>query len=221
MLLDSFYLILSNSYINAMTQKLLYITVLISLMLSVCMTGCLQQNKKADSLISQEHEALLQSLGDSLTQAPYAVNSMIDSMLVKEKDSAFYFRLILLKMRIKFVVSEIDSLSQLFHRVESYCKRHEESLHGKELYAYVYNMKGNVYARKALMDSACIFFEKAYEYAKEADMSKLPDICLNLADANVRHGRYDLGAYWYRQTVYAFDAKEVPEQERFPAYYGL
>lgn len=156
MLLDSFYLILSNSYINAMTQKLLYIIVLISLMLSVCMTGCLQQNKKADSLISQEHEALLQSLGDSLTQAPYAVNSMIDSMLVKEKDSAFYFRLILLKMRIKFVVSEIDSLSQLFHLVESYCKRHEESLHGKELYAYVYNMKGNVYARKALMDSACI-----------------------------------------------------------------
>lgn len=67
MLLDSFYLILSNSYINAMTQKLLYITVLISLMLSVCMTGCLQQDKKADSLISQEHEALLQSLGDSLT----------------------------------------------------------------------------------------------------------------------------------------------------------
>lgn len=67
MLLDSFYLILSNSYINAMTQKLLYITVLISLMLSVCMTGCLQQDKKADFLISQEHEALLQSLGDSLT----------------------------------------------------------------------------------------------------------------------------------------------------------
>lgn len=221
MLLDSFYLILSNSYINAMTQKLLYITVLISLMLSVCMTGCLQQDIKADSLISQEHEALLQSLGDSLIQAPYAVNSMIDSMLVKEKDSAFYFRLILLKMRIKFVVSEIDSLSQLFHLVESYCKRHEESLHGKELYAYVYNMKGNVYARKALMDSACIFFEKAYEYAKEADMSKLPDICLNLADANVRHGRYDLGSYWYRQALYAFDAKEVPEQERFPAYYGL
>lgn len=91
MLLDSFYLILSNSYINAMTQKLLYITVLISLMLSVCMTGCLQQNKKADSLISQEHEALLQSLGDSLTQAPYAVNSMIDSMLVKEKTVPFIF----------------------------------------------------------------------------------------------------------------------------------
>lgn len=221
MLLGSFYLFLPQSYTNAMTQKLLCIILFISLALSVCMTGCLRHEPKAVSLASQEQDALMKSLNDSLAKNPSAVAPVIDSLLITASDSIAYYRLLLLKMRIKFFAFELDSFFLLFNQVDSYCERHQDAGQSKAFYASIYNMKGNVYARKALMDSACLFFEKAYEYAIDSEQDNLPDICLNLADANVRHGRYDLGAYWYRQALYAFDAKQVPAQERFPAYYGL
>lgn len=49
----------------------------------------------------------------------------------------------------------------------------------------------------------------------------MPDICLNQADAYVKQGRYDLGSLWYNRALSIADSLNMPEAQRFPAYYGL
>ena len=56
-------------------------------------------------------------------------------------------------------------------------------------------------------------------YAGEAP--KRLDICLNLAGAYVRYGRFDLGSMWYRRSLSLADTLGLPEEKRFPIYYGL
>ena len=206
---------------DAMKQKLLFVLILLVLVSPFFMTGCLQKEKQTSDLAWRQGGALMQHLEDSLPKNPLGVERVIDSLLVSETDSVFYYRLLLLKMRIKFLAAEIDSSIYLLNQIKSYCQRHEKELNSKRIYAYLYNMQGNIYGRKALMDSSRMAFEKAYEYAKDVDLENLPDICINLADANVRGGRYDWGAYWYRQALSVFDARQAAGEKRFPAYYGL
>lgn len=49
----------------------------------------------------------------------------------------------------------------------------------------------------------------------------MPDICLNLADVYVKQGRYDLGSLWYNRSLAIADSLNMPDEQRFPAYYGL
>ena len=49
----------------------------------------------------------------------------------------------------------------------------------------------------------------------------LHDISINLADAFVRTGHYDKGAMWYRKALSYCDSLKIPEEKRFPVYYGL
>lgn len=204
-----------------MKRKFLFTIILLILVFPIIMTGCLRKEKQADDLAWRQDDTLMQQLEDSLLKDPLGAGRVIDSVLVSETDSVSFYRLLLLKARIKFLTAEMDSSALLLNQIRSYCEQHEEELNSKRIYAYLFNMQGNIYGRKALMDSSRMAFEKAYEYAKEVNLENLPDICMNLADANVRGGRYDLGAFWYRQALSAFDAREVAEEMRFPAYYGL
>ena len=47
------------------------------------------------------------------------------------------------------------------------------------------------------------------------------DISINLADAYVRCGKFDMGAYWYRKSLLLSDTLMIDEKKRFPSYYGL
>lgn len=84
------------------------------------------------------------------------------------------------------------------NQAEAYCHRNAPTPQISDLYADIYNMRGNVLARQALVDSAVICFSKALNYRLNGDRKEvLPDISINLADAYVRTGQYDKGALWY------------------------
>lgn len=72
------------------------------------------------------------------------------------------------------------------------------------------------------MDSAIVRFRRAYKYSSGLGLSNnLVDISINLADAYVRRGQFDMGAYWYRKSLLLSDSLMIPEEKRFPSYYGL
>lgn len=54
---------------------------------------------------------------------------------------------------------------------------------------------------------------------KEPDY--LPDLCINLADANVHKGDYTYAAYYYRRALFLCDSLGLPDRNKFPVYYGL
>lgn len=65
-------------------------------------------------------------------------------------------------------------------------------------------------------------FSKAFDYRlKGSNRDMLHDISINLADAFVRTGHYDKGAMWYRKALSYCDSLKIPEEKRFPVYYGL
>lgn len=133
-----------------------------------------------------------------------------------------YYRMLFLKVRGYFLSFHIDSASCLLDRISAFCERTEKREEVYQLYALVYNARGNVYVRTSQIDSACSCFQKSFEYASRGGKREsLPDICLNLADAFVKQGRYDWGAFWYNRSLSISDSLDMPEEQRFPAYYGL
>lgn len=91
-----------------------------------------------------------------------------------------------------------------------------------DLESECFNMKGNIFARVGNMDSAEICFRKAYELRMRGTrIEVVPDILMNLADANNRLGKLDIGAAWYRRALLMCDSLHIASTKKPPIYYGL
>ena len=167
-------------------------------------------------------DIFLLDLSASLGDNPEEVNRTIDSLLQTTSDSFLYYRCLLLKSKSAFYGGNLDSSMLILGQVEVFCNKWLEDRRVFPLWADYYNMRGNLYGRKGQVDSMVWAFEKSYHYVQvSGNIRIMPDICLNLADAYVRNGRYDLGAFWYRRCLFVMDSLQLPDPVRFPAYYGL
>lgn len=163
-----------------------------------------------------------QSVVDSLSKNPRYVCSHTFRQMAEAGDSTAYYHYMMLLAKAYMFKSEIDSANLCMQKSEAFCDRAAASPYINDLYAEIYNMSGNVCARQGLVDSSVVCFQKAFDYRiKGTNKEVLPDISINLADAFVRTGQYDKGAMWYRKALSYNDSLNVPEEKRFPAYYGL
>lgn len=183
------------------------------------MMGCMREEKKSSK---DSFEMLYQQMEQASVESPELVSQMVDSALPSLKDSMMYYRLLFLKVRGYFLSFKLDSASYLLDKVTAFCDRTEKNKDVYQLYALIYNARGNLYVRTSQIDSASSCFQKAFEYASRGGKREsLPDICLNLADVFVKQGRYDLGSFWYNRSLSISDSLSMPDEQRFPAYYGL
>ena len=82
--------------------------------------------------------------------------------------------------------------------------------------------RDDIFARVGNMDSAEICFRKAYELRMRGTrIEVVPDILMNLADANNRLGKLDIGAAWYRRALLMCDSLHIASTKKPPIYYGL
>lgn len=184
--------------------------------------GCSQAGRETKGRKFSAYQAFMKEMEDSLTKDPATIYRKLDSAMTSAPDSMQYYQSMLLKAKALFYTADFDSMVPLIERTREFCDRSGSSEAIEGLYCQIYNMEGNLYGRKADMKQATEAFEKAYASGvASGDRGKLPFICLNLADAYVRSGRYDLGSFWYRRSLSMYDSLQVPEAERFPAYYGL
>lgn len=159
---------------------------------------------------------------DSLSKNPSYVCARTAGQMAVTTDSVAYYHYLVLLAKAYMFKSEMDSAGLGVDRAEAFCDRSVPSSLINDLYAEIYNMRGNVCARQGLVDSSVVCFQKAFDYRlKGGNIDVLPDISINLADAFVRTGHYDKGAMWYRKALFYCDSLDVPEEKRFPAYYGL
>ena len=153
---------------------------------------------------------------------PDIVVKKLDSAIAVSGFNEKYYSLLLLKSKAKLFMSEYDSVKILLDSISEYFAKYSDEKKMYKILASVNNMRGNLYARRSVMDSAVIYFDKAYKSSSRLGLSHdLVDISINLADSYVRCGKFDLGAYWYRKSLLISDSLQIPENNRFPSYYGL
>lgn len=167
-------------------------------------------------------DTFLFNLAASMGNDSKGANRSVDSLMKVTSDSFLYYRCLLLKSKSTFHESKFDSSAMVLKQVEAFCRKWPTDKRTYIIWADFYNMCGNLYGRTAQFDSMTWAFEKSYYYVQKSGNERIiPDICLNLADAYVRDGRYDLGAFWYRRCLSVMDSLQLPDYTRFPAYYGL
>lgn len=125
-------------------------------------------------------------------------------------------------LKTYLITSQLDSAQIVIQQIHDFIERQHSSSQMADLESECFNMKGNIFARVGNMDSAEICFRKAYELRMRGTrIEVVPDILMNLADANNRLGKLDIGAAWYRRALLMCDSLHIASTKKPPIYYGL
>lgn len=159
---------------------------------------------------------------DSLfTNVAYS-RSLIREAMKQSCDSFIYYRLRSLYAKTFFITSDFDSILHYNRAVKRYCGQQPLSVPIHSLLSVVYNIEGNIDVQQAQPDSAIADYLLAYRHRRMGQkLIYLPDICINLADANVHKGDYANAAFYYRRALFLCDSLQLPDRNKFPVYYGL
>ena len=160
--------------------------------------------------------------GDSVAIVPRKVRLKAFQMMEEAKDSLVKYNYLAMTLKTYLITSQLDSAQIVIQQIHDFIERQHSSSQMADLESECFNMKGNIFARVGNMDSAEICFRKAYELRMRGTrIEVVPDILMNLADANNRLGKLDIGAAWYRRALLMCDSLHIASTKKPPIYYGL
>ena len=160
--------------------------------------------------------------GDSVAIVPRKVRLKALQKMEEPKDSLVKYNYLAMTLKTYLITSQLDSAQIVIQQIHAFIERQHSSSQMADLESECFNMKGNIFARVGNMDSAEICFRKAYELRMRGTrIEVVPDILMNLADANNRLGKLDIGAAWYRRALLMCDSLHMASTKKPPIYYGL
>ena len=160
--------------------------------------------------------------GDSVAIVPRKVRLKAFQKMEEAKDSLVKYNYLAMTLKTYLITSQLDSAQIVIQQIHAFIERQHSSSQMADLESECFNMKGNIFARVGNMDSAEICFRKAYELRMRGTrIEVVPDILMNLADANNRLGKLDIGAAWYRRALLMCDSLHMASTKKPPIYYGL
>lgn len=160
--------------------------------------------------------------GDSVAIVPRKVRLKAFQKMEEAKDSLVKYNYLAMTLKTYLITSQLDSAQIVIQQIHDFIERQHSSSQMADLESECFNMKGNIFARVGNMDSAEICFRKAYELRMRGTrIEVVPDILMNLADANNRLGKLDIGAAWYRRALLMCDSLHIASTKKLPIYYGL
>ena len=160
--------------------------------------------------------------GDSVAIVPRKVRLKAFQKMEEAKDSLVKYNYLAMTLKTYLITSQLDSAQIVIQQIHDFIERQHSSSRMADLESECFNMKGNIFARVGNMDSAEICFRKAYELRMRGTrIEVVPDILMNLADANNRLGKLDIGAAWYRRALLMCDSLHIASTKKPPIYYGL
>ena len=160
--------------------------------------------------------------GDSVAIVPRKVRLKAFQKMEEAKDSLVKYNYLAMTLKTYLITSQLDSAQIVIQQIHDFIERQHSSSQMADLESECFNMKGNIFARVGNMDSAEICFRKAYELRMRGTrIEVVPDILMNLADANNRLGKLDIGAAWYRRALLMCDSLHMASTKKPPIYYGL
>ena len=142
--------------------------------------------------------------GDSVAIVPRKVRLKALQKMEEAKDSLVKYNYLAMTLKTYLITSQLDSAQIVIQQIHDFIERQHSS------------------SQMADMDSAEICFRKAYELRMRGTrIEVVPDILMNLADANNRLGKLDIGAAWYRRALLMCDSLHIASTKKPPIYYGL
>lgn len=160
--------------------------------------------------------------GDSVAIVPRKVRLKAFQKMEEAKDSLVKYNYLAMTLKTYLITSQLDSAQIVIQQIHDFIERQHSSSQMADLESECFNMKGNIFARVGNMDSAEICFRKAYELRMRGTrIEVVPDILMNLVDANNRLGKLDIGAAWYRRALLMCDSLHIASTKKPPIYYGL
>lgn len=184
--------------------------------------ACSSQDNKAKKSEMQAFETFFLANGDSIAIVPRKIRAEAFLKMHEAKDSLVKYRYLSMTLKTYLITSELDSARMVIRQIENFIKQQSVSPQMADLKSECLNMRGNIFARTGYMDSAEIYFRKAYEQRMQGmQIEVVPDILMNLADANNRLGKLDVGAAWYRRALLLCDSLNITSAKKPPIYYGL
>lgn len=188
----------------------------------IALTACTPHKQKMEQSEMQAFEVFFDADGDSVSITPRKVRTQALQKMQEAKDSLVRYNYLAVASKTCLMSSDIDSARLLTRQIEDFTMKQPFSAQLADLKSECYNMKGNVYARTGYMDSAEVYFRKAYEQRMQGTkIEVVPDILMNLADASNRLGKLDAGAAWYRRALILCDSLDIVSTKKPPIYYGL
>ena len=168
------------------------------------LTGCKQKINRSDSAFwGMSIDSVERCAQDSLFSNTRYSRSLLRHAMADTPDSLSYYYLLSFYSKSYFVTADFDSVLYYNRLVKRFCNEVELSAEVHDLLSTVYNMEGNVLMQRTQPDSAIISYKKAYEERLQGQQTDyLPDLCINLADANVHKGDYAYAAYYYRCALF-------------------
>ena len=188
----------------------------------VLLSACTFSESRNDTSEMQAFETFFRLNVDSIATAPRWMRTQALQRMEKAKDTLVRYNYLAVVLKTCLATSDIDSAQLLIRQLECYAKTQPFSPQLADLQSEYTNMKGNIYGRKGSMDSAGNCFRRAYELRLQGNRTDvIPDILMNLADANNRQGKLDVGAFWYRKALLMCDSLNLSSDKKYPIYYGL
>lgn len=209
---------LNTMWKNVRVRELVYIGIAAFVVLIACTPrgGAMKQDEM------QAFETFFRANSDSVAIAPRKVRAKAFRRMAEVEDSVVKYSYLGVTLKTFLITSQIDSARIVIRQIEDYINTQPESPQLSDLESECLNMKGNIFARTGRMDSAEVYFQKAYEQRmRGAKIEAVPDILMNLADACNRLGKLDEGAAWYRRALLLCDSLDITSAKKPPIYYGL
>lgn len=205
--------------VNRKKAALLYVSLGIFLFI---WSACTFSPKRGNVSEMQAFETFFRLNVDSIATAPRWMRTQAFQRMEEVRDTLVRHNYLAIVLKTYLATSELDSAQILIRQLKDYVKTQPFSPQLADLQSEYINMEGNIYGRRGYMDSAENCFRKAYELRLQGKKTGfISDILMNLADANNRQGKLDVGAFWYRKALLLCDSLNLPPEKKYPIYYGL
>lgn len=170
----------------------------------------------------RQFDLFLAEQSDSISLAPARLRTRAFQRMRQTTDSVAYYSYMMVALKACLAPQRLDSAYMLMDRIDGFVQRMPVTPRLADLRSEVLNMRGNVCARFAGMDSAVVYFTDAYRWRLRGKrIEAVPDILMNLADAYNRLGNQAQGAATYRRALFLVDSLGLAERQKTPIYYGL
>lgn len=193
---------------------------LFSILIFVFTLSC--TSKKNSNISIPNFDSLLVESEDSLG---YNYQHSFELLKKAEKMAKDSTQLYMLKVNLSqyyFVIQKPDSALSLAKEVMLFAQNNIKNERSTEFLTSAYNSIGLYYSHINNLDSALYNFIKCYKVAIEIkNYSKLPDICINIADMYTRKGDFVNGIGFYRKALSVSDSLHLNNAIKFPIYFGL
>jgi tetratricopeptide (TPR) repeat protein len=201
-------------------KKNLFAAALYSCIVSIVLSCGYKEDSQLRS--KEQQDRLEKDYSAVEKQYPNCVN-MIDHDLNSSADSLDYYEFYLIKGRYYRLKSMPEPLKDIALKTISFTNKMQPSkrlndLRGQafeELACYYYMFRGDA-------DSTLLYRKKAYALiASGNELSHLPNICANMADAYKMKNNMAMAAWWYRRALLLTDSLNMDESVNVSIYLGL